>query len=279
MSLLQEVKAALGEVVPVAGAPVPLGEGDFCRAFLVDDRWVVRVARHARAAAALAREVAVLPGLAPHLDLPIPRPFALRPTSGGLFLAAHALIPGEPLLPEACAALPPAQRAAAASGLLRFLSQLAGAPRQAVEAFDPRGYYAEQRPAIEARVFPLLSPQARAACLSALADAPPDARRGLVHNDLSPGHILFDPATGRLTGIIDFGDLAFAEPDLDLRFFYEDYGPAFTREVLSGEPPERLARARMFSLWDTLVWLLDHLGLDEDLAGAIRQLEAEAANR
>ena len=274
--IAEEIQAALAAVVPVAGAPVPLGQGDFCRAWLVDGRWVVRVARHARASAALAREVAVLSGLAPHLDLAIPRPFALRPSSRGLFMAAHALIPGEPLLPEACAAMAPAQRAAAAQGLARFLGQLARAPRQGVEDFDPRAYYAEQRPAIEARVFPLLSPATRAACLAALATAPPDRRRGLVHNDLSPGHVLYDPDAGALTGVIDFGDLAFSEPDLDLRFLYKDYGPAFAREVLAGEPPERLQRARMFSIWDTLVWILDHLGRDEDLVGAIRQLAAQA---
>jgi hypothetical protein len=45
------------------------GTGDFCRAYWVDGGWIVRVARHPQASAALRREAAVLPVLARALQM------------------------------------------------------------------------------------------------------------------------------------------------------------------------------------------------------------------
>ena len=39
----------------------------------------------------------------------------------------------------------------------------------------------------------------------------------LLHCDLAPGHVLYDPSTGALTGIIDFGDVAIGEPTNPVR--------------------------------------------------------------
>jgi hypothetical protein len=64
-----------------------------------------------------------------------------------------------------------------------------------------------------------------------------------------------------------------------VRFLYEDFGPAFLRGVLAAQPPEvareRFRRARMFSIWDTLVWARDRIraGEEAEVPAALLQLE------
>jgi aminoglycoside 2''-phosphotransferase len=257
----------------------PLGEGEFSTAYLADAHWVVRVAKHADASAALEREAALLPVLSASVELAIPRPTIVGRTAAGLCIAAHELVVGEALTAERFAALP-AAHAQMFETLRRFLAQLhAFQPAAGVPPYVPLEKYTACASEIAARVFPRLTPRTRQACerlLETPASAPAPV---LVHGDLSPEHILFDPDTGRLTGIIDFGDMSLTEADYDLHYLYEDYGPAFVTRLLDDQPPEgaarSLARARLFSTWDTLLWILANLDADDRAAGAIAQLEAD----
>jgi aminoglycoside phosphotransferase (APT) family kinase protein len=104
-------------------------------------------------------------------------------------MAAHELVPGEPLTRERYEALSPELRAAATEGVARFLAQLHAAPLPAVGELAPLDAFRLQLAGIEERIFPLLSGAAVAACLELLQSARPDPRRALVHNDLSLGHI------------------------------------------------------------------------------------------
>lgn len=54
----------------------------------------------------------------------------------------------------------------------------------------------------------------------------------LAHNDLWYKHIYHDPSTGRLTGIIDWGDIEITDPAKDFYGFWV-YGESFLDEVLS----------------------------------------------
>jgi hypothetical protein len=55
---------------------VPLGEGDFCRAYLLDEDIALRIARHDRADAALRLEESLLPVIAADVALVVPLPVA-----------------------------------------------------------------------------------------------------------------------------------------------------------------------------------------------------------
>lgn len=48
------------------------GEGDFCRAYTINEGWIFRFAYNAEGSRALEREAALLPQLATALDLAIP---------------------------------------------------------------------------------------------------------------------------------------------------------------------------------------------------------------
>ncbi len=54
----------------------------------------------------------------------------------------------------------------------------------------------------------------------------------LAHNDLWYKHIYHDPSTGKLTGIIDWGDIEITDPAKDFYGFWV-YGESFLDEVLS----------------------------------------------
>jgi len=61
----------------------------------------------------------------------------------------------------------------------------------------------------------------------------------LVHNDLWAEHILVDPRSGSLSGIIDWGDAAISDPAVDFACLYTWYGEKWLEDVLahySGTP-------------------------------------------
>jgi aminoglycoside phosphotransferase (APT) family kinase protein len=83
----------------------------------------------------------------------------------------------------------------------------------------------------------------------------------LIHEDLSPEHLLVDPETGDLTGIIDWSDASMGDPARDFTPLVGWYGWSFVDDVLRNYPhqtdqgfPERLQfMARLLSL----MWLAE----------------------
>jgi aminoglycoside 2''-phosphotransferase len=61
----------------------------------------------------------------------------------------------------------------------------------------------------------------------------PPARLRLVHDDLDVHHIFHDPRMKRLTGIIDFGDMALMDAAVDFYGLW-DYGEELVDRVLAG---------------------------------------------
>lgn len=54
----------------------------------------------------------------------------------------------------------------------------------------------------------------------------PDGERVLAHNDLGIEHMLVDPTTWSVTGVIDRSDAALTDPARDFALVYRDLGPA-----------------------------------------------------
>jgi aminoglycoside phosphotransferase (APT) family kinase protein len=163
--------------------------------------------------------------------------------------------------------LPPAASTAVADQVGRFLQQLhAFSPAAlpvAVPPLDVLSRYRSRRTEIEARVLPALPPTCARRCLQLLDGFHPSRRRRLLHGDLYQQHMLLDPRTLSLVGIIDFGDLGTGDPDSDLRTILDDLGPDFLRAVLRTEPRERarqrFERARVYCVWDALDWQLEQI--------------------
>jgi aminoglycoside phosphotransferase (APT) family kinase protein len=260
----QDVSAALaadliGARFPdLRGAPVAtLAAGWDNTVFRVGDEWIFRFPRRSVALPGVRREIAVLPGLAPRLPLPVPVPELVGEPSAGFpwpyWGARH--VPGTEL---AEAGLPDDARIAAATRLGAFLRALhgveppTGLPRDPMHRAEPS----------------VMAPKARA-WLARLAEAgrrPPEAEpllreaerlgpaRGplvTTHGDLHIRHLLVDPASGAATGVIDWGDLCVADPAVDLSLAYAGFAGAARAALLSAYGPvgaERETRARVLAL-------------------------------
>jgi aminoglycoside phosphotransferase (APT) family kinase protein len=88
----------------------------------------------------------------------------------------------------------------------------------------------------------------------------PDSPR-LIHNDLSPEHLLLDPATGRLSGILDWSDTALGDPVRDVAPFAASHGWPFVREVMAHYPASVdepfWHRLRFLARLCSVLWLVD----------------------
>lgn len=217
-------------------------EGWDSRVVVVDNTWIFRFPRSAEAAAQLEIERALLPRLASRLPLPIPDfsyacAAALPPD---LPFVGYRMIPGAPLSRVVLDTTSVTTRRAVARQIAEFVSALHSFPADEAQRLAPtlrsldRTIFAAEYAQIRQQIFPLLSDQEREWITGVYAIADDAVWRFqpvLVHNDLTAAHILFDPATQRLTGVIDFGDIALGDPAIDLTGLLE-YGPEFVDDVI-----------------------------------------------
>lgn len=284
------VQALLAEQFPELDAASArfLGQGWDNSVWVVEERWAFRFPRRAIAIPLVARELLVLPRLAPLLPVPVPEPrFVGRPS---------ARFPwpffGAPLLPgrePADAGLAEVDRAELGAALARFLSTLHSAAM--LDAVDPRrelpidvnrrADMTDRVPRARENLAYLrqsglwTAPASMESILEAAEELPPSrAELVLVHGDLHQRHVLV--SGGALAAVIDFGDTCLADPCIDLvpvwslldlsgreRFFAE-YGSV---------TEEQLLRARVLAI------VLDSMlaRYADDVGNASLQREALAA--
>ncbi|MCY7372872.1 MAG: phosphotransferase [Spirochaetaceae bacterium] len=276
------------------GAAVqPFAEGFDNTVFVVAGKWAFRFPRRQVAIPGVEREIAMLPLLAPLLPLPVPVPELVGTPAVGYpwpFFGAR-LLPGREL---ADADLPDVDRTPAAAAAGRFLRVLhapalaarfgSGLPvdpmrrasptvrapvaRERLDRLTARGTWAD-----DGSVEDLLSQGER------LTQGPP-ASPVLVHGDLHVRHVLVD-GDGDAVGVIDWGDIALADPCVDLALAFSAFAPGGAREAFMqsyghgvGGDQELRARVLAVSLAAALADYADTDGrpalLAESLAGLRR---------
>jgi aminoglycoside phosphotransferase (APT) family kinase protein len=229
-----------------------LGEGWDNTAWLVDEQWVFRFPRRAIALPGFERELAVLPALAPQLPLPVPTPLYVGRGSADFpwsFFGA-ALVPGVEL---AQAALDERSRASLARPLGTFLRALHSADVGVELPADPirrtdmayRVGLARERLAALGR-----TPAGVEEILAEALELPPPKLTALVHGDLHLRHALVEH--GRLSGVIDWGDLCRSDPGVDLVLYWAALPSDARSEFLAAYGPvgeAALLRARVLSIF------------------------------
>lgn len=202
-----------------------LGAGLDNVAYLVNDELVVRFRRDDQAD--VEREARLLRLVETISPLPVP---AIVDAGRGCLV--YRALPGVPLLSLA-------DRPEVAAQLGGFLAALHAVPpgqmAELVETDDtpPAEWLAE---AVE--LWPDLAAHVpaphRAAVEEFLAAAPPEPEAALVfsHQDLGSEHILIDPDSGAITGVIDWTDAAIGDPARDPGLILRDLGPAACAEAL-----------------------------------------------
>jgi aminoglycoside 2''-phosphotransferase len=83
----------------------------------------------------------------------------------------------------------------------------------------------------------------------------------LTHGDLAQYHILYDPVTQRINGIIDFGVAGLGDPAGDLGLIINVYGENYLKRIGQFYPDlsQQLDRARFYASALELQWLLGGL--------------------
>jgi aminoglycoside 2''-phosphotransferase len=246
-----------------------LGEGDFCSAYLVNDEWVFRFAKHEKARASLKRECCLLPKIAHRITLSIPSPQSafLEDETNPSFVI-YPLLCGDALSQEKYLTLDDAARTRCAEQIAQFLNQLhstditlAESCGVLVNAYEKQ--YSELLTRARENLFSILDEPERVFIERVIEDylasnGVMDFRPALLHGDFSPGHVIFDERAQRISAIIDFGDVMIGDPAWDFLWIYEDYCLDFLSRVLSAyceyDKPALLKRVFQFSKLSIIDW-------------------------
>jgi aminoglycoside phosphotransferase (APT) family kinase protein len=234
-----------------------LGAGRDNAAFAVNGTLVVRFSTApdpSMRATVVVSEAELLELVATASPLPVPVP---RFTDADAGCLAYDLLPGVQLLD-----LPPQEvvrHAEDVAGPLgEFLSVLHGLPLDRMarlvdpDEVAPREWLHEAA-VYHATVADQVPPRHRDAVLRFLATEPPAADYEPVfsHNDLGAEHVLVDPRTWRVTGVIDWTDAAIVDPAFDFGKLHRDLGPAALptalRHYRGGDPAGIAERAAFYA--------------------------------
>lgn len=240
-----------------------LGEGCDSWAFEVAGRWVFRFPKRADVEQQLLVESRVLPVLAAHSPLPLPV-FRFHGRPSGAFprrFVGYPKLPGIPGIQLDARAVQFERWAPVMGGFLSWLHRypVGEARRRGVEEQDVMDLIDEVRSdALED--FDRLREVAGQAPLEKwkayfVGGAPAPASTVyapvVVHRDLAAEHVLFDPASGEVTGVIDWSEIAVSECSVDLAAFFHWGGAPGVAAVLAHYDGQLgqgvLARARFLA--------------------------------
>ncbi len=213
---LEEVRTVIRTQCPElpCQSVAPFGGGWDNAAFLIDNEWVFRFVRRRIAVPLLERETSILPRIAAQLPLSVPHPKWVGRVENWPF-AGYRRLMGTPASDQV---LDDSARCAAARPLGEFLRSLHDQPYTGL-AVIPDPFDRLDIAKWQSRANQLLiecdsdvNASALRRVLNEVDTAP--SQVVLSHADLYSRHLLFD--TGRLSGIIDWGDICLAEPAVDL---------------------------------------------------------------
>jgi aminoglycoside 2''-phosphotransferase len=204
----------------------------------------------------------------------------------------HSRIPGEELVREAWDALPDAAQSDAAREIADFLATLHSLPLDAalscgVPVSDHAAEAKRVLDGFRADLRPLLPADAVArvegAVTSYLSGGARWAYRpAVLHGDFGPDHVMHDAESGRITGVIDFGDLAIGDPARDFIYVHEDLGGDVLARILPlyrlESPAAILPRVRFHHLLAATGWALRmrEEGSRDDLTEALEEIVRES---
>jgi aminoglycoside phosphotransferase (APT) family kinase protein len=280
-SVARVIERQFPELAPVRASYLNAGMDSV--AYRVNDRWVFRFPMRDAVERQLHVERALLPVIAPRLPIAIPSfRYWGRPSSEfPMRFAGYEMLPG-PTGTEIDQsrldfdALSPMMGA--------FLTALhafpvADAERLGIEVSRVEEHWEEIRADAIAglELVPRLAPDAPIArvrrYLEELHPLPaPPWPTSLVHQDLGAEHVLVDASGTRVTGVIDWGDVAIADPSIDFVGLYAWGGEPFVRAVLRhyrGAVDERvLERVRPWAMFKVVQDI--RFGLDNNVPEIIR---------
>jgi aminoglycoside 2''-phosphotransferase len=233
---------------------------------IVNEELVFRFAREETGRRALEREARLLAFVRPRVSLPVPEVIQHHQDC-----LVYRFIPGVPLDRQRLLAQDASTRKLLLEQLGTFLHQLHGLRGEAGEAVTApvetpsgtRAEYEELYQALERELLPSMMVWARdwaRELFRPALDGNLDLTYSpaLIHGDLAPYHLCFDPTTHRLSGVIDFGNAGPGDPALDLGSVILAFGESLVRQMESVYPAMSglVDRARFHAATLELRWAL-----------------------
>lgn len=223
----------------------PLGSGYNCDAFLVNGQYVFKFPKSKKANESLKNELLVLDYLKNKLPLPIPQ-IEFSSDTSTIFpysIIGYKQINGRILTAQIYQSFTEDEKESLAKSIAEFLRALHSVdiPETLKELEDDfvEGLRIDYDD-IHSLVYDSLNAKAKAFTDFYYQNALSDddykaARTALIHNDLSCNHIVIDN-DNHAAGIIDFGDVAITDVDLEFVYLFEDseeeLGSDFGKRVL-----------------------------------------------
>lgn len=263
-----------------------IGEGWTSRAWLANGELVFRFPKRADDWDTLHREIAFLAGAADRLPLAVPRYLRVAPESPAAAhgYAVYRYVRGETMDVNAMSG---DERAAAADAVAAFLRSLhdftpgvevANLLPQRDARLAAEEYLARAEREIAPRLDPFESKRLVNAFDAHLGMATNFSFRPVVlHADFSAEHILMENMA--VSGVIDFEDVSWGDPDYDFTYLFLDFGWTFVEDVARryGHPNlDRLSsKLRFFGMIDQMDTILEDTGraLDGQKDSAWRRLD------
>ncbi len=227
-------KNVLNECFPelIISSIIPFGEGHDCKAFLVNDTYVFKFPKSEKANNNLQKELRVLRFLKGKLPLEIPQVIFSSNKSSLLpyLIIGYKQIKGRILTPELYQSFTDMEKENLAKQIADFLRILHSLeiPCNFTDLEDNfiEGMMIDYED-IKSSVFGRINDKSKNFAITYYSNAihNPDfknPRTALIHNDLSCNHILIDEIENKAIGIIDFGDAAVTDIDLDFVYLFED---------------------------------------------------------
>ena len=247
------------------------GEGLVNDVLIINGRRVFRFPKHDWAVDHLWQEVECLSTAAQHVTMRLPH-WAIY--DGELLdfpFVGYDWIPGEALTRHTLLRLPPPEQQALAEQLGTFLHQLHTVPVSDLAAAGIRPSVTNRTPEqwqklyqdVQVKLFPYLMKFARdwvEQHFAPMLDNPDfmACAQLFINGDLGGYHLLYNPETQRLNGIIDFGTAGLGDPATDFACLLDQFGETFIRQMTPFYPDieRHIERARFWAGTLELQWLL-----------------------
>ncbi|WP_436533564.1 phosphotransferase family protein [Actinoplanes sp. HUAS TT8] len=226
---MPDVRSALATALPgfVAESVALLGDGLDNVVFQINTDLLVRFGKSPDPDRT-SREAQLLAALQSVSPLPVPEP-VFGPAEAQQDCLAYRKLPGIPLIEVT----EPANLPRIAETLSDFLRTLHAVPLDQLRGLvDVDDQPLPEWLAEAADIFPMVADRVparfRPRVERFLTATPPPGPSTLVfsHNDLGIEHVLVDPRTSAVTGVIDWSDAALTDPAYDYGLLFRDLGPA-----------------------------------------------------
>lgn len=230
-----------------------IGEGDNSVAFEINGIYIFRFPKREEVKYQLEKEIEMLPKIRQHLSFAIPEFKFISPT---LSFAGHVKITGIPLSNKRYYSLGKKYQVSVQHSLAEFLKQLHHIPlpelqNRGLDIMNLKEEYSDNFFNAKQSIYPNISENKRniiSHLFNAYLNEPANFNYepALIHNDLSKDHILSDPSTGHLSGIIDFGDAAIGDPDYDFMYLFDEFGNNFLHGILNNNQHQNIMSKLLF---------------------------------